>query len=135
MLSSWPKDSNRYMCCLNYRKGQVLIVKRLKSMDWLYWMVLYLRSLVAHLAAANNFNISHLDDPQNWSIVEKAQLYYISGFFFTVCPEAIQRIAKYSLENDRTLMLNLSAPFISQFFKVRTTIDYFYFHLYFDCLF
>lgn len=98
-------------------------------------MVLYLRSLVAHLAAANNFNISHLDDPQNWSIVEKAQLYYISGFFFTVCPEAIQRIAKYSLENDRTLMLNLSAPFISQFFKVRTTIDYFYFHLYFDCLF
>jgi len=75
------------------------------------------RSLVAHLAAANNFNISHLDDPKNWSIVEKAQLYYISGFFFTVCPEAIQRIAKYSLENDRTLMLNLSAPFISQFFK------------------
>lgn len=75
------------------------------------------RSLVAHLAAANNFKASHLDDPKNWSIVENAKIYYISGFFFTVCPEAIQRVAKYSLENNRTLMLNLSAPFISQFFK------------------
>lgn len=75
------------------------------------------RSLVAHLAAANNFKASHLDDPKNWSIVENAKIYYISGFFFTVCPEAIQRVAKYSLDNDRTLMLNLSAPFISQFFK------------------
>lgn len=75
------------------------------------------RSLVAHLAAANNFKASHLDEPKNWSIVENAKIYYISGFFFTVCPEAIQRVAKYSLDNDRTLMLNLSAPFISQFFK------------------
>lgn len=75
------------------------------------------RSLVAHLAAANNFKASHLDDPKNWSIVENAKIYYISGFFFTVCPEAIQRVAKYSLDNERTLMLNLSAPFISQFFK------------------
>lgn len=84
------------------------------------------RSLVAHLAAANNFKINHLDDPKNWSIVENAKIYYISGFFFTVCPEAIQRVAKYSLENDRTLMLNLSAPFISQFFtdKVMDAFPY-----------
>lgn len=75
------------------------------------------RSLVAHLAAANNFKATHLDDPKNWAYVENAQVYYISGFFFTVCPEAIQRVAKYSLENKRTLMLNLSAPFICQFFK------------------
>jgi len=75
------------------------------------------RSLVAHLAAANNFSVTHLDNEANWSFVEKAQIYYISGFFFTVCPEAIQRVAKFSLENNRTFTLNLSAPFISQFFK------------------
>ncbi len=75
------------------------------------------RSLVAHLAAANNFTVSHLDNPQNWKYVEQAQIFYISGFFFTVCPEAIQRVAKYSLEHNRTFSLNLSAPFISQFFK------------------
>ncbi len=79
------------------------------------------RSLVAHLAAANNFKESHLDDPKNWSIVENAKVYYISGFFFTVCPKAIQKVAQYSLEHDRTLMLNLSAPFISQFFKESLT--------------
>lgn len=84
------------------------------------------RSLVAHLAAANNFKVNHFDEPQNWSIVEKAQIYYISGFFFTVCPEAIQKVAKYSLENKRTLTLNLSAPFISQFFtdKVVAALPY-----------
>lgn len=75
------------------------------------------RSLVAHLGAANNFTVDHLDDPQNWSFVEKAKVHYISGFFFTVCPEAIMRIAKFSCENNRTFTINLSAPFLSQFFK------------------
>ena len=36
------------------------------------------RSLVAHLAAANNFSAAHLDNEANWSFVEKAQIYYIS---------------------------------------------------------
>ena len=42
---------------------------------------------------------------------------WIQGFFFTVCPAAIMKVAKFSLENDRTFIINLSAPFISQFFK------------------
>lgn len=84
------------------------------------------RSLVAHLAAANNFNVSHLDDPQNWQFVEKAQIIYISGFFFTVSPDTIQRVAKFALENKRTVSLNLSAPFISQFFteKLEQALPY-----------
>ncbi len=36
------------------------------------------RSLVAHLSAANNFTVNHLDNDNNWSYVEKAQVYYIS---------------------------------------------------------
>ena len=103
------------------------------------------RSLVAHLGAANNFTVDHLNDPHHWSFVEKAKVHYISvsdlsnredlpsvmidyvfiytyilnnqGFFFTVCPEAIMRIAKFSSENNRTFTINLSAPFLSQFFK------------------
>jgi adenosine kinase len=77
------------------------------------------RSLVAHLAAANNFNVSHLDDKENWSYVEKSQIIYISGFFFTVSPETIQRVAKFAFENNKTLALNLSAPFLSEFFTAR----------------
>lgn len=77
------------------------------------------RSLVAHLAAANLFTVDHLDDAKNWQYVEQAKIIYISGFFFTVCPEAILKVAKYSLANDRIFSINLSAPFVSQFFKDR----------------
>jgi adenosine kinase len=75
------------------------------------------RSLVAHLDAANCFTESHLDNPENWSYVEKAKLFYVSGFFFTVSPESILRFAKFALENKRTFCINLSAPFLCQFFK------------------
>lgn len=39
------------------------------------------------------------------------------GFFLTVSPPTIQAIAKHALANDRLFMMNLSAPFLSQFFK------------------
>jgi hypothetical protein len=39
------------------------------------------------------------------------------GFFFTVSPPSIMKLAKFALENNRTFAINLSAPFISQFFK------------------
>ncbi len=38
------------------------------------------------------------------------------GFFLTVCPEAIRKVAKYSHENARVFCMNLSAPFVSQYF-------------------
>jgi len=77
------------------------------------------RSLVAHLSAANLFTVEHLDNEDHWSYVEKAKIHYISGFFFTVSLETIMRVAKYCNENDKVLAINLSAPFLSQFFKDR----------------
>jgi len=77
------------------------------------------RSLVAHLSAANLFTVEHLDSKETWSYIEKAKVLYISGFFFTVSLETITRIAKYCNENGKTLCINLSAPFLSQFFKDR----------------
>jgi len=77
------------------------------------------RSLVAHLSAANLFTVEHFDNKENWSYVEKAKVHYVSGFFFTVSLETIKRIAKYCNDNDKTLCINLSAPFLSQFFKDR----------------
>uniref|UniRef100_A0A0K0FH12 Adenosine kinase n=1 Tax=Strongyloides venezuelensis TaxID=75913 RepID=A0A0K0FH12_STRVS len=75
------------------------------------------RSLAAHLAAANTFNINHFDDQSNVELVNKAKYFYISGFFLTVCPPAIQYVAKHAAEEDKTFMMNLAAPFICQFFK------------------
>ncbi|XP_068080622.1 adenosine kinase b isoform X1 [Danio rerio] len=76
------------------------------------------RSLVANLAAANCYNKEkHLDIDRNWSLVEKARVYYIAGFFLTVSPDSILKVAKHASDNNKIFGLNLSAPFISQFFK------------------
>uniref|UniRef100_UPI003AAC36EC adenosine kinase isoform X2 n=1 Tax=Centroberyx gerrardi TaxID=166262 RepID=UPI003AAC36EC len=76
------------------------------------------RSLVANLAAANCYKKDkHLDLEENWALVEKAKVYYIAGFFLTVSLESILKVAKHASENNKLFSLNLSAPFICQFFK------------------
>ncbi|XP_044253770.1 adenosine kinase [Tribolium madens] len=75
------------------------------------------RSLCANLAAANCFTIDHIRDAENRKLLENAQYFYISGFFITVSPQSILEVAKHALANDRPFIMNLSAPFISQFYK------------------
>lgn len=75
------------------------------------------RSLCANLAAAECFTIEHLRKPENKKLIESALYYYVSGFFLTVSPASIQEVAKHALAHGRPLLMNLSAPFLSQFFK------------------
>jgi len=75
------------------------------------------RSLCADLGAANCFTIDHIQKTENKKLIENAQFYYISGFFLTVSPPSVQEIAKYALAHNRPFIMNLSAPFISQFYK------------------
>lgn len=39
------------------------------------------------------------------------------GFFLTVSPESIQTMAKHAYENNKIFMMNLSAPFLCEFFQ------------------
>ncbi|XP_074097788.1 adenosine kinase 2 isoform X2 [Cotesia typhae] len=48
---------------------------------------------------------------------EKARSSGLNGFFLTVSPETIQEVAKHSHKNGKTFMMNLSAPFLCEFFK------------------
>ncbi|CCE64802.1 hypothetical protein TPHA_0I03010 [Tetrapisispora phaffii CBS 4417] len=73
------------------------------------------RSLVTDLSAANLFTPDHLD--KNWSVVENAEIFYIGGFHLTVSPESIIKLGKHAKETGKQFILNLSAPFIPQFFK------------------
>lgn len=73
------------------------------------------RSLVTDLGAANHFTPDHLD--KHWDLVEKAKLFYVGGFHLTVSPEAIVKLGKHAQETGKPFVLNLSAPFIPQFFK------------------
>lgn len=75
------------------------------------------RSLVANLSAANCYKSEHLKRPEIWSIVEKAKYYYIAGFFLTVSPESIQMVAEHAAAKNKVFMMNLSAPFICEFFR------------------
>jgi len=81
------------------------------------------RTLVTNLAAANKYTIDHLE--QNWAIAEQASVFYSAGFFITVCPDAMYKVAKYAAENNKLYCLNLSAPFIIEvppFFEVLTKL-------------
>ncbi|KAF8397711.1 hypothetical protein HHK36_016633 [Tetracentron sinense] len=75
------------------------------------------RSLIANLSAANCYKSDHLNSLENWPLVEKAKYFYIAGFFLTVSPDSIQTVAEHAAANNKLFMMNLSAPFICEFFK------------------
>ncbi|RXI01258.1 hypothetical protein DVH24_001492 [Malus domestica] len=63
------------------------------------------------------YKIEHLKKPENWALVEKAKYIYIAGFFLTVSPDSIQLVAEHAAANNKVFSMNLSAPFICEFFK------------------
>ncbi|KAK9811523.1 hypothetical protein WJX72_005257 [[Myrmecia] bisecta] len=72
------------------------------------------RSLIANLAAANNYKVDHLKQPENFALVERARVLYSAGFFITVSPESILLAAKHACEHGKMYCMNLSAPFIME---------------------
>ncbi|KAL3899234.1 MAG: hypothetical protein SGCHY_002196 [Lobulomycetales sp.] len=75
------------------------------------------RSLCTDLKAANEYKITHLKTPEIWSRVEAAEFFYVGGYFLTVSPDSALEVAKHAAEKNKHFTMNLSAPFIPQFFK------------------
>jgi adenosine kinase len=84
------------------------------------------RSLVANLAAANTFSASHLETAEAKEAISAAKIVYISGFFLTVSIDAILTVARKSVEDRKIFCMNLSAPFLIQFFgdQMAATVPY-----------
>merc|ERR1712215_529217 len=57
------------------------------------------------------------DVEENWKLVTSAKSVYSAGFFLTVSVDSMLRVAKHCSQNNKTYCLNLSAPFLCQFFK------------------
>lgn len=77
------------------------------------------RSLCTTLRAAEMFNASHLETPEIAALVSGAKYFYIEGYFLTHGSESALQVAKAASSKGKTVVLNLSAPFIPQFFKVQ----------------
>ncbi|BGP14899.1 adenosine kinase [Rhodosporidiobolus nylandii] len=75
------------------------------------------RSLCTTLGAAESFSPSHLEKPEIKELIEKAQSFYLGGFFLTHGLESALVLAKHAAEKSKPFAMNLSAPFIPQFFK------------------
>ncbi|CAG8547071.1 4720_t:CDS:2 [Ambispora leptoticha] len=73
------------------------------------------RSLVANLSAAEKYQLDDLKSVK-WKHVENAEFFYISGFFLTVSVPSILEVAKHAAEKNKVFVMNLSAPFLAQFF-------------------
>lgn len=84
------------------------------------------RALVANLAAANNFKPAHLETDKAKEVMEAAKFYYIAGFFLTVSPKSLAIVGDHCVANNKVMGLNLSAPFIVEFFKdkVKDALEY-----------
>lgn len=75
------------------------------------------RSLCANLAAANTFTVDHINEPNNRNILNNVKYFYVTGFFLTASAETVQEIAKHALATNSLFLMNLSAPFLAQFYK------------------
>jgi len=76
------------------------------------------RSLITDLAAANHYKAEHLSTSEINDLVNKAKYFYSAGFFLTVSPESLMKLAKHVQQHqDKYLLGNISAPFIAMFFS------------------
>lgn len=84
------------------------------------------RSLCTNLGAANNYKKAHIESPALQQVLEKAQLFYSTGYFLTVSPESLVHIGEHAAKNNKPFLFNLAAPFVIQFFgdQMATVLPY-----------
>ncbi|EAU92415.1 adenosine kinase [Coprinopsis cinerea okayama7 len=74
------------------------------------------RSLVTDLRAAEKFDQSHLSSPAVAPLIDAAKFFYVEGYFLTHGTASALELSSKAANAGKTFILNLSAPFIPQFF-------------------
>jgi len=70
------------------------------------------RCLIANLEAAEKYSIEHLKSEQAAALLNGAQVVYIAGYFITHSLDSMLHVGKTCLEQKKTFMMNISAPFL-----------------------
>lgn len=78
------------------------------------------RSLVANLSAAEKYSKArHFDSAAFQAVVRGARIIYSAGFFLTHAADTMEACGKIAAEGGALYAMNLSAPFLCQFFKAQ----------------
>jgi len=75
------------------------------------------RSLVTTLRAAESFEPSHLATPDVANYIHNASHFYLGGFFLSHGLESALLLANKAAEDEKVFAMNLSAPFMMQYFR------------------
>ncbi|KPA83095.1 putative adenosine kinase [Leptomonas pyrrhocoris] len=75
------------------------------------------RSLVANLSAANLLSSEHMHSADVLDTLKKCKLFYLTGFTLTVDVDYVLQVAEAARAANGQFMMNLSAPFLLQFFS------------------
>eukprot|EP00929_Paragymnodinium_shiwhaense_P042390 TRINITY_DN21949_c0_g1_i1.p1 TRINITY_DN21949_c0_g1~~TRINITY_DN21949_c0_g1_i1.p1 ORF type:complete len:380 (+),score=43.67 TRINITY_DN21949_c0_g1_i1:105-1142(+) len=70
------------------------------------------RSMVTALNCANNYEHTHLQEPEQWEILQQAQVVYSAGYFICASPESIRLCAEEKAKDGGIYCMNLAAPFL-----------------------
>jgi len=70
------------------------------------------RSLVANIAAAEQFDSALLDDATATAMLQQAKVLYVTGFFLTHSPDAAIKVAQVAAHRNIPFVMNISAPFL-----------------------
>ncbi|RDB28738.1 Adenosine kinase [Hypsizygus marmoreus] len=74
------------------------------------------RSLVTDLRVAEKFDQAHLSSPAVAPLIRAAKVYYVEGYFLTHGLAPTIEVGQHAAAAGKIFALNLSAPFIPQFF-------------------
>lgn len=73
------------------------------------------RSLIADVAAAKKFPVSHMQ--ACLPLVDQAKICYFSSFFLDSCKDAAQILVEHASNTGKVMAINLGATFLCQFYK------------------
>lgn len=80
------------------------------------------RSLVANLAAANEYSVKHFKD-KCMGVARRARIIYSAGYFLTVSVPTIMMAAQVTCETGALFCMNLAAPFICSVPPLRESLN------------
>nr|ACS87857.1 putative adenosine kinase [Angomonas deanei] len=75
------------------------------------------RSLVANLSAANLLSSEHMHSADVLETLKRCKLFYLTGFTLTIDVNYVLQVAEAARAAEGKFMMNLSAPFLLQFFS------------------